>query len=150
MKKQVIAAALLSIIFAPMAGSAIVVHGQGKKDPTVVYRHHTMHALKDAFAQISAIRKGNGDPADFAIHAKMVNANASGFYWAAKQKVPGGGSTDAVWSNWDDFAAKMDAFIVDTSAMAALPADADMKAMTMAFGKVARHCKKCHTDYRKD
>ncbi|WND03248.1 cytochrome c [Temperatibacter marinus] len=121
---------------------------QEKAHPTVKYRHHTMETIKDSLIQMKGILNGKGQSADFGIHARVMAVNAEGFYAASRVKIAGGDTKPAAWENWDDFAARMEAYIADTKALAALPEDADQKARAVAFGKAVKNCKACHDKYR--
>lgn len=147
MKKLLLASALVASLTAPMA---MTVQSKEKPHPTVKYRHHSMETIKDALIQLKMIVEGKGNAADYKVHARVMAANAEGFYAASKQKVPGGDTKQATWDNWDDFANRMDSFITDANMMAALPADASMKDRTMAFAKTVKSCKSCHDKYRSE
>lgn len=144
MKKIILSVALASMLAAPMA----LTQDNKKVHPTVKYRHHSMETIKDSLIAMKMILGGKGDSAEFSIHARVMAANAEGFYAAAKQKIAGGDSKQAVWDNWDDFAVRMETYIKDANTMAGLPANADAGAKKMAFGKTVKNCKSCHDKYR--
>lgn len=144
MKKVLLALTAGALLTLPLSAD------DKKVDPTVKYRHHAMETVKDALIQMKEIVSGKGNAADFATHARVMAANAEGFYLAAKAKVPGGDSKQAVWDDWADFSQRMEKFIADANAMAALPGGADLKEKAAAFGKTTKSCKSCHDKYRKD
>ncbi|GHF12928.1 cytochrome c [Kordiimonas sediminis] len=132
-----------------LAGISTASIAQEKKDPTLAYRHHAMELIKDAAGSLVAIMKGEGNAADFEVHAKVLAASAHGSKWAFEQKVAGGETKDAAWKNWDDFSSKLDEFVVSADALHAA-SDGDMAAKAAAFKSTMSTCKACHDDYREE
>jgi cytochrome c556 len=55
-----------------------------------------------------------------------------------------------IWSNFDDFRAKMQALERESAALAKVAAGGDEAATRAQFGKTAETCKACHDRYKAD
>lgn len=62
-----------------------------------------------------------------------------------------GGQTRAkpgIWSNWEDFEAKLGDLREQSAALAVIAAGGDKKAILQQFQKTGGSCKSCHDDYK--
>lgn len=123
------------------------------RDRAVKYRKAVMTVVGANFKPMSAMVKGEipYEPAVFARHAKDLAAISSvdilrGFPEDSEGK--GSDAKPEIWLDWDDFKAKMDDMVRESSALAQVADGGDTGAIKDQFGKTAKTCKACHKKYK--
>lgn len=150
--------AVAAALAATLSVSATVAHSDGPDEVRFdesQYRHDVMEIAKYSLTNLFQIRGGKTEQTGhLALHAQNL-ANSAAMAKAAFEKDTRGmeGHTqakDVVWEDWEDYAARMDAYAADaaTFAEAAAGAAGDIKSVEPAFFKAIGHCKACHDKYR--
>lgn len=120
--------------------------------------HEDREALMKSFGQqlgqLAPMAKGEKpfDAAATAAALEELHARSEKFDAAALFPE---GSTDGaenralpiIWTDWDDFAARVDKYKADVAEVAANP-PADQAALGAALGKIGGNCGSCHEVYR--
>ncbi len=116
-------------------------------------RHYLMEIVGTAFGGLGKIIKGEvqGDeniPNYTRIMLKA--ASLAPVHFAVDTRGTGvkTETKDAVWENWDDFAARAGKFGEDLTALDAAAKSGDKAAVAAAFRATARNCKGCHDEYK--
>jgi cytochrome c556 len=125
-------------------------------DEAIQFRKGIMEGVGAGVLGVSATLKGDLDQqANLKDITQMLAINARLAKSAFRTNTAGQGkerttSKDTIWSNWDDYAKKMDAFSLAAANLARVTArDAkNQKAIGEAFRAVVGTCKGCHDDYR--
>ena len=118
---------------------------------TIDYRKQVMSSLGAQAAALFMTLQQKAPAENFASHVKALAVNSTQALKAFEPNVEGGtGKGDAmpkIWSNWDDFSAKMNEFV---EKMAALDKAAQEGGMAAAAPLVQESftCKGCHDEYR--
>lgn len=117
---------------------------------SIDYRQHIMKTLA---AQVDAVqlliehKVPAADESNITSHTKILAMTAATAKSAFTPKAPGGRAKPAVWSNWNDFAKRLDR-------LSANMADLDKAASSGGVAAVAAKmqaalvCKDCHDQYR--
>ena len=148
-----VAAVLLAASLAvPFGASA---HADTEAAAAIEYRQSIYHAIRWNFMPLAAMVKGEKpfDRAEFVKRSTRVSFLAHQLLEGYPQGSHEGETTDAlpaIWENWDDFTAKLDAFKREAHALRVVAADGDEAAIKAQFVKTAGTCKACHDDYRAD
>lgn len=121
------------------------VHGQSE-DP-VLDRQLIMQQLEDDAEALGMIAARLTPPTKMAEHARSVAASARESYEAFKQNAPGGAAKPEIWTNWDDYSKKMEAFIANADKMVEVAEKGDLNGVTEIMVD-AMPCKACHDVYR--
>jgi len=141
---------------AVLTTTSIAAHSDGgdkKRFAESQYRHDVMEIAKYSLANILQTFKGETELKEhLPLHAQNL-ANAAAMSKAAFEKDTRGmdGHTeakDAIWENWEDYAARSDKFAADAAAFAEAAKSGDMGATQATFRKMVGNCKACHDDYR--
>ena len=86
-------------------------------------------------------------PADsFAAHVKVIAIAAQQAKKAFEPKVPGGNSKAEVWSNWADFAKRLDALVTASDELAKAAKAGGAGAVGSRLGSTL-DCESCHELY---
>jgi cytochrome c556 len=111
------------------------------------YRRHIMATLSEEAAALGQILQKKAPAEDFATHAQILAITAATAKKAFEPKAPGGDAKPAVWTNWSDFAKRLDDL---TAATADLAKTAKEGGTAAAAPKVeaALTCNSCHDTYR--
>lgn len=123
-------------------------------EAAIHYRQSVFSAVKWHFGSMAAVVKGKApfEAEAFAAHAQHVAALSR----MALEGFPKGsdfGETkakDAIWSHFDDFKTKMEAFTTEAEALAKVAEGGDLGAVKKQFGNTGKTCKSCHDDYKQD
>lgn len=116
------------------------------------YRHEAFHVLLwNWMPLVNTVRgKTPYNQAEFAKYAKRVSHIApmllEGFVEGS-----GGGNSEAkpeIWSNWNDFKAKMNDLERESAALARVAKANDFAKAKAQFAKVGETCKACHDLYK--
>ena len=115
---------------------------------TVDYRQHIMRAMDAQTAALGQILAEMVTDDNFVSHLDVIAINAQMALSSFEKPVEGGEALPKVWEDWDDFAAKMNAFSDEIIIAAQIVRD---KGRAAAMGNVmdALSCKECHDVYRK-
>jgi cytochrome c556 len=111
------------------------------------YRQHAMKTLGEQAAVMSAMAQ-NKIPADnFAVHAEILAKVAAMTKSSFTQKVAGGKAKPEVWTNWDDFAKRLDALAASTADLAKTAQQGGIAAAGPKMQAALATCKACHDSY---
>lgn len=121
------------------------VHGQD--DDPVLARQLIMQQLEEEAEALGSIAARITPPTKMAEHARNVAKLARESHESFKANAPGGRSKPEVWSNWDDYNAKMEAFIANADKMVPVAEAGDINGVTEMLVD-ALPCKGCHDVYR--
>lgn len=124
-----------------------VAQDQGDDELVILDRQLIMQQLdKDAKA-IGMILAGIQSPDELRERAESLAQGAREARDAFEISVPGGSAKPEIWTNWNDFSARMDRF-VEKSAEMAKAAEAGNIAVINEMVVEAMPCKQCHDHYR--
>jgi cytochrome c556 len=149
MKRRLAVFAVCAVAFA--AGAV----AQMKPDVVIGYRRSAMTMIGWNFGPMGAMVKGKVafDAKEFARHAERVAFLAPQIAEGFAKGSDKGAETDAkaeIWSNPDDFKAKIDDFIEQSRQLAEVSRGGDEAKMKDQFKKVGGTCKACHDKYRNE
>jgi cytochrome c556 len=111
------------------------------------YRELIMKELDAEAAALGMIVSGQVPPDALSPQAKAIANSAKSALKAFEPKVPGGEAKPDVWSKWDDFAKRMQAFAQKSEEMAKVSESGNVAAVTELM-EAALPCKGCHDVYR--
>ncbi|HEY6640897.1 cytochrome c [Povalibacter sp.] len=134
------AVALVATLLLPLAGQA------DDKD-VLEYRQRIMKSLQEQTAAFGQILSGAGPTENTLAHMETLALSASVALKAFEAKVPGGEAKPEIWSNWPDFAKRMQEFADKTAGMARIGREQGVDAAVMEVLD-ALPCKACHDLYR--
>jgi len=143
--------ATLSLSLAALlAGTAFAA---GKPEDAIEYRQSVYNVIGWNVGPMAQMVKGKTpwNASEFALHADRVAALAPQLLEGFPKGSDSGAKTAAkpeIWSNMDDFKAKMDDFVKQSQALADAAKGGDEAKIKDQFGKTARACKSCHEKYR--
>ena len=113
------------------------------------YREHVMNTLNEQSEALGQILSTTVPDDNAIAHLEVLALAASMALKAFEPKVPGGEAKPEVWSNWADFAKRMNEFAQNTAA-AAKTAHVQGKQAALDNILNALTCKSCHDVYRKE
>jgi cytochrome c556 len=116
-------------------------------DDVIQYREHIMKSLNEHAGALGQMLSGAVPKDNAAAHLEAIALIASTALKAFEPKVPGGEAKPQVWSQWDDFAKRMNEFAQRT-AQAAQTAKAKGPDEALANILDVLTCKGCHEAYR--
>ena len=116
------------------------------------YRKEAFHVmLWNWMPMVNTVRgKTPYNQADFVKYAKRV-AQIAPMLLEGFVEGSGGGNSEAkpeIWSNWNDFKAKMNTFERESAALARIAKVGDFAKSKVQFAKVGETCKACHELYK--
>jgi cytochrome c556 len=115
------------------------------QDP-IDYRNHVMKTLGEQIAAIELIIAKKAPPDAFAVHVKTIAVAATQAKSAFEPKVAGGNSRPEVWSNWADFARRLDAMVAASNELAKAARDGNVATVGPRI-KASLDCEGCHKLY---
>lgn len=115
-------------------------------DDTIEYRRHIMKTLDEEVGAIEQILAKRVPAESLSTHLSVLAITASTAKKAFQTKVPGGQSKPDVWSNWPDFAKRLDTLTSGTAEMARLATSGGIAAVAAKFHS-AVSCDGCHQQY---
>lgn len=121
--------------------------GHADDKDVVEYRQRIMKSLQEQTAAFGQILSGAGPTENTQAHMDALALSASLALKAFEAKVPGGEAKADVWSNWPDFAKRMQDFADKTAHMAKTGREQGTDAAVMEVLD-ALSCKSCHDLYR--
>lgn len=110
------------------------------------YRRHVMISLGEQLAAINMIVAKKVPPDAFATHVKTMAIVATQAKLAFEPQVAGGKSKPEVWSNWADFAKRLDAMVAAGDELAKAAKDGNA-ALVGPKINTAMDCDGCHKVY---
>ncbi|MDB6089048.1 MAG: cytochrome c [Gammaproteobacteria bacterium] len=110
------------------------------------YRRHVMKTLGEQLAAIDMILAKKAPADSFAVHLKVIAATATQAKKAFEPKIQGGSSKPEVWSNWPDFARRLDGLVASSDELAKAAKDAGAAAVGPKI-KSTLDCESCHKVY---
>jgi cytochrome c556 len=110
------------------------------------YRKHVMKSMGEQLAAIHLILEKKAPQDNLAAHMKVLAVTATQAKSAFEPKVPGGNSKPEVWSNWADFAKRLDALTASTASLAKTAQDGGATAIGPKLDS-SLDCKSCHDLY---
>lgn len=143
LRKTAVFCALACSLFA--AGSVVA------QDP-IAARKDGFKAAKEAMGKIKSTLESGGDLSVVQVSAAKlaeVSMAAGALFPPGSDK----GDTKAkasIWSNADDFKAKLTAFQTESAKLVQVAATGDAAAVKKQFGAVGGTCKGCHDNYKAD
>lgn len=125
-------------------------------DEAIKYRKGIMHGVEAGVIGVFSTLKGDLDQqANLKDITALLALNAKLSKDAFRTNTAGKGkerttARDTIWTNWNDYARKMDAFALAAANLANVTArnPNDMKAIGDAARLAVAGCKGCHDDYR--
>jgi cytochrome c556 len=118
------------------------------EEDSIDYRRHNMKAIDAQTAALGQILSLVVTDVNFVSHLEVIATHAQMALPSFEKEAVGGEALPRVWEDWDDFAAKMNAF-ADEIASTAQFATENSKDMVIDRLINALPCKQCHDDYRK-
>lgn len=119
---------------------------QADDEDTIAYRKHIMKTLDEQTAAIGMIFSGAIPDTNLQLHLDAIATTAAMALSAFEPNVPGGDSRPEVWTDWDDFAKRMNDFAAKTANMAKVAREQGTDhAAELAID--ALDCKGCHKLY---
>jgi cytochrome c556 len=112
------------------------------------YRELIMKQLDAEAAALGMIVSGQVPPDSLSLQAKAIANSAKSALKAFEPNVPGGEAKPEVWTKWDDFSKRMQAFAQKSEQMAKVSESGNVQAVTELMID-ALPCKSCHDVYRK-
>jgi cytochrome c556 len=109
------------------------------------YREHAMKTMGEQLAAVRMILDKKAPPDALATDMKVIALAATQAKSAFEPKVAGGNSKPEVWSNWADFAKRLDALTAATASLAKAAQDGGPAAVGPKLD--ALDCKGCHDVY---
>jgi cytochrome c556 len=111
------------------------------------FRQLIMKQLDAEAAALGMMASGQIPPDSLALEAKSVANGAKAALKAFEPRVPGGEAKPEVWSQWDDFSKRLQAFARDSEEMAKVAESGNLAKVTELM-VTALPCKQCHDVYR--
>jgi cytochrome c556 len=136
--------------FALLLATLTIVYQQaGRADDQDVidYRQLIMKQLDAESQALGMMVSGQIPPDSLALEAKSIANAAKAALKAFEPKVPGGEAKPDVWSHWEDFSKRMQAFARDSEEMAKVAESGNVAKVTELM-ITALPCKECHDTYR--
>lgn len=111
------------------------------------YRLHIMRTFESEVAAINLILQQKVPSDSFATHVKVLAVTAQTAKKAFEPEVAGGHAKPEVWTNWSDFAKRLDELAASTAELAKV-AEAGGVAAAGPKVQATLTCKSCHDTYR--
>jgi cytochrome c556 len=144
----------MSRIFASLGGLAFAVlsissNAIADDADLIETRQRIMRTLDEQVGIVGQIASGAAPADNLNTHLEIIALTAATALKSFEPKVNGGESKPQVWSDWADFAKRMNEFAKKTQQLAKTGKDMGKEA---AIGEMvdALTCKQCHDDYRQE
>src|SRR6202051_2726295 len=111
------------------------------------YREHVMKTMGEQAAAIGMILEQRAPATNFATHVRILAITASTAKKAFEPQVVGGQAKPAIWTQWADFAKRLDTLAAVTRALAEAAKSGDLAAVGAKIESELA-CKSCHETYR--
>jgi cytochrome c556 len=132
-----------ALIFAGLLGVSATVLADDQD--VIDYRKHIMKTVGEQLAAVRMILDKKAPPDAIATDMKVIAIAAIQAKSAFEPKVIGGNSKPEVWSNWTDFAKRLDALTATTASLAKAAQDGGPAAVGPKLDML--DCKGCHDVY---
>jgi cytochrome c556 len=120
---------------------------QADDQDVIDYRRHIMHTLGEQAAVLGMILEQRAPATNLATHAQILAVTASTAKKAFEPNVAGGEAKPEVWSQWPDFAKRLDALVAASGELAKAAKAGNAAATAPKMKDLG--CKSCHDTYRK-
>ena len=121
----------------------------GVKNPAVLARMHTMLEIGSATKVLGDMAKGatafDAGKAQASVTQISIKAATINELFEANEDDPKSEALPAIWTNFEDFAAKADALKLAADSVGAITSLEDVKT---AMPKIGATCSACHKSYR--
>jgi cytochrome c556 len=121
--------------------------GRADDQDVIDYRQLIMKQLDAESEALGMMVSGQIPPDSLALEAKSIANGAKAALKAFEPKVLGGEAKPEVWSKWDDFSKRMQAFARNSEEMAKVAETGNVAKVTELM-ITALPCKECHDTYR--
>ena len=118
----------------------------GDDQDAIDYRVHVMKSLGEQLAAVDMILARKAPPDAFAVHVQVIARVAAQAKLAFEPKIAGGNSKPEVWSNWADFAKRLDAMVAASNDLAKAAKDANPSTVGPRI-RASLDCEGCHKLY---
>jgi cytochrome c556 len=135
---------LLAVVFFVTATCGLA---RADDQDVIDYRVHVMKTMGEQAAAIGQILQQKAPAENFAAHAQILAITAATAKKAFESKTPGGEAKPEVWTQWPDFAKRLDELAASTAELAELAKTGGPTAAAPRV-KAALTCKNCHETYR--
>ena len=142
MQRMVFLLGIATVLAVPASAQELLL-----EEEAIDYRQHVMRTMSNQVSIIGMILEQRAPADDFAKHVEVLALAASTARWGFAFEVPGGDAKPEVWSNWSDFAERMDALAEATAEMAKLAKEGGVEAVAPRLQETLT-CRSCHNDYR--
>ena len=141
---------LVRIACALALSAAAASPGAGaEENPAIDYRQRVMRTLNEQSAALGQILSTVVPDDNMTAHLEAIALEASIALKSFEPKVEGGGSLPEVWTQWDDFAKRMNEFAQKTAEVANAARSGKASKEELMTGMTdALSCKGCHDTYR--
>jgi cytochrome c556 len=136
----------LAKVVALLALTCLTAAAVADDQDAIDYRKHVMSTLGEQVAAIDLIVAKKAPADAFAVHVKTIAIAAGQAKLAFEPKVAGGNSKSEVWSNWADFAKRVDGMVAAANELAKTAQDGNVAAVGPKI-KPALDCEGCHKIY---
>jgi cytochrome c556 len=133
------------LILAVLLSAAATAHADDQD--VIDYRRHIMHTLGEQAAVLGMILEQRAPATNLATHAQILAVTASTAKKAFEPNVAGGEAKPEVWSQWPDFAKRLDALVAAAGEVAKTAKGGNAAATAPKMKDLG--CKSCHDTYRK-
>jgi len=138
---------MLSVGLTGTADAADTAISKEEADGIIFERQNLMLQLEKDAELLGEIAAGIKPADKLAEVTRSIADSAAASKAAFEPRVPGGRSKPEIWSNWADYAQRLDNFERDTRKLAELGAKNDLVGVTGMLAS-ALPCKECHDVYR--
>jgi cytochrome c556 len=110
-----------------------------------------MNAVQNHQGALRLILSGEvAEPAHVALHARAIHESFDMMTGTFPEGSGGDGTRaqPAIWENWDDFAAKLEAARDAAARLSAAAEAGDTEGTGAALREVGQSCRSCHMEYR--
>lgn len=126
---------------------------ESKPEDVLKFRQGIMQAIKVNFGPIGAVVKGEApyseDTANRAANLAALAKIAPQTYAKGTETIPNSKTKGDAWTK-PEFAARFEAFQIETAKLAQVAKANDAEALKAQFGAVAKTCKGCHDNFKEE
>lgn len=151
LRLRVLSALVPALALAAVTASGAAAQDQPEAPPLSRYRAALMLSLQEHNAALRLLLSGDvARPEHVALHARAVHESLAMTAVSFPEGSGGAGTRalPAIWENWDDFAARLEAARASGEALRAAAEAGDMEGTAAALREVGQSCLSCHREYR--
>lgn len=148
---RVLSVLLPALGLAAVTPPGAVAQDRPERPPQSRYRAALMTSLQEHESALRLILSGEvGQPGHVALHARAMEEilTMAGVSFPEGSGGEGTRALPAVWENWADFAARLEAAKASAAGLRAAAEAGDMEGAAAALREVGRSCLSCHGEYR--